>query len=149
MATRRRTPRRDVTLVALLTTLGIALTAGWLLSGRASAPDGGLLQLDVLSLHEQVPGVGPVGGRPTMVVLAGLCPHVGRSRLPARYGVVVHRPSEPSYAALARALALPLAARHCRPGYVLVDRAGVVRYRSYDPGWAIHAAEQSILLDAL
>lgn len=48
--------------------------------------------------------------------------------------------------ALARALALTEAATACRPGYALVDPAGAVRYRTYDPGWAEHAGEQEILL---
>ena len=149
MASAAGTPRRDVTLVALLLAAGVALAAGWLLSGRASAPDDGLLQLDVISLHERVPGVAAVDGKPTMVVLAGRCPSVGRPDLPARYGVVVHASAEPGYAALARSLALPAAARRCQAGYALVDRNGFVRYRSYDPGWPRHGAEQAVLLHAL
>jgi hypothetical protein len=84
-----------------------------------------------------------------MVVLAGRCPTDRRSSLSPAYGVVVHTPNEPAYAGLAQDLALPEAARRCSPGYVLVDRAGFVRYRTYDPGWAAHSDEQSILLDAL
>lgn len=127
----------------------VALVAGWFGTGHASAPDDGLLQVDVLSLHERVPGVDPVGGRPTMIVLAGRCMSRPTAELPASYGLVVHLPSEPGYGELARNLGLPEAARRCQPGYALVDRAGYVRYRSYDPGWATHANEQSILLDAL
>ena len=133
-------------MVAFVLGLGLALAGGWLASGRASAPDDGLLQIDVLTLRETVPGVVPVDGKPTMIVLA--C-GPERSLLPERYGVVVHLPSEAAYDGLARALALPEAARRCQPGYALVDREGFVRYRSYDPGWAKHADEQSILLDAL
>jgi hypothetical protein len=137
-------PRRERTFVTFVLMLSVALTGGWLLTGHASAPDSGLLQLDVLSLHEKVSGVEPVGGRPTMVVLA--CS--GRSRLPSRYGVVVHTRGDPDFSALARALALPRAL-DCQAGYVLVDPAGFVRYRSYDAGWSRHTDEQSILLDAL
>lgn len=84
-----------------------------------------------------------------MIVLAGRCDVIGAPALSGKYGVVVHEVTEPGYDALARALALPAAAQRCQPGYALVDRDGFVRYRSYDPGWALHAEEQAILLDAL
>lgn len=135
---------------AVLLVLGLqvaccALVAGWFATGHASAPDAGLLQVDVLSLHEQVPGVEAVGGRPTMVVAAGQgCRPAGPRRLDLRYGLVVS--DDP---ALARRLALPAAATGCSPGYVLLDGSGVVRYRSYDPGWATHAQEQEVLLAAI
>jgi hypothetical protein len=138
------TPRRERAFVWSVLVLAVALAAGWLGTGHAAGPDGGLLQVDVLSLHEKVPGVVPVGGRPTMVVLA--CS--GTSPLPSRYGVVVHTRREPGFSQLARRLALSRA-DDCRAGYVLVDRAGFVRYRTYDPGWVRHTNEQSILLDAL
>ena len=32
---------------------------------------------------------------------------------------------------------------------MLLDAAGLVRYRSYDPGWPQHAEEQEILLEHL
>ena len=144
MAASGGAPRRDARIVGFVLGLGVLLTAGWFATGNESAPDKGLLQIDVLSLHERVPGVDPVDGKPTMVVLA--CG--GSSKLPERYGVVVHRHSDPGYADLARALALP-EAEDCRAGYALVDAAGFVRYRSYDPGWVEHTDEQSILLDAL
>jgi hypothetical protein len=144
MAASGGAPRRDARIVAFVLGLGVLLTAGWFATGHPSAPDHGLLQIDVLSLHERVPGVAAVGGRRTMVVLA--CS--GRSQLPSSYGVVVHRPAEPGFGALARALALPRA-RSCHAGYALVDPAGYVRYRSYDPGWQAHTDEQQILLDAL
>ena len=130
--------------MAFVQVAAVLIVVGWLATGHAVAPDGGLQQVDVLSLHEKVAGVVPLGGRPTMVVLA--C--TGTPSLPSRYGVVVHRPAEPGFADLARSLALPRATG-CAAGYALVDRAGFVRYRSYDPGWARHSEEQSILLDAL
>ncbi|GAC1327912.1 MAG: hypothetical protein NVSMB13_14600 [Mycobacteriales bacterium] len=140
----RAAPRRERRFVAFVQVGAVLMVIGWLATGHAAAPDGGLQQVDVLSLHEQVAGVVPVHGRPTMVVLA--C--TGTSSLPARYGVVVHRRAEPGFTDLARRLALPRASG-CVAGYALVDRAGFVRYRSYDPGWARHSDEQSILLDAL
>jgi len=48
----------------------------------------------------------------------------------------------------AAALALPDAARHCRPGYAVVDLTGVIRYRTYDPDYGRHSQEQAILLQA-
>jgi len=145
----RVAPRRERRFVVGVQVLAVALVAGWFGTGHASAPDDGLLQLDVLSLHEKVPGVGPVDDRPTMVVLAGRCASVPSAALPASYRLVVHRVSDPGYLELLQRLALPAAARRCQPGYVLVDRAGYVRYRTYDPGWAKHADEQSVLLAAL
>lgn len=140
----RVAPRRERQFVAFVQVLAVSLGALWLATGHGSAPDGGLQQLDVLSLHERVAGVAPVDERPTMVVLA--CS--GRSTLAPAYGVVVHTQREPGFSELARRLALPRA-DDCRAGYVLVDREGFVRYRTYDPGWARHADEQSVLLDAL
>jgi hypothetical protein len=137
---RRGARRADVVAVLGLQLVCAALVAGWLLTGHASAPDSGLLQLDVLSLSEPVDGLSAVDGRPTMVVLT--CPAApARPRLldPA-YGLVVS--TDPD---LARRVALPRAAR-CEDGYVLLDAAGLVRYRSYDPGWARHDQEQEVLL---
>lgn len=135
--------RRGIALVAALQLGVAALVAGWFATGHASAPDGGLQQLDALTFDEQVPGLAAVDGRPTMVVLT--CPAApARPRaLPARYGLRVT--ADP---ALARRVALPLAVS-CHDGYVLLDASGSVRYRTYDPGWPDHAAEQGVLLDAL
>lgn len=144
MTSRRRTglPRGVAPTVALLATY-VALTAGWFATGHVSAPDDGLLQLDVLSLSERVPGLQAVDGRPTMVLLT-----CARDAAPARtlapaYGFVVS--ADP---ALARRVALPRAT-DCQDGYVLLDGDGLVRYRSYDPGWPQHAEEQEILLGHL
>ena len=123
------------------------MTIGWFATGNAGAPDDGLQQIDMLTLHERVDGVGAVGGRPTMVVVTGQdCPtgDGGPRRLDPRFGLVVT--ADPD---LAQRLALPAAAERCSPGYALVDGDGVVRYRTYDPGWPEHAQEQEILLEAI
>jgi len=143
--TSRRTalPRRGVPAVLALLLACAGLTAGWFATGHASAPDHGLLQLDVLSLSERVPGLQAQDGRPTMVVLT--CPSAvapARTLSPA-YGFAVS--TDPD---LARRVALPGATR-CDDGYVLLDGAGLVRYRSYDPGWPRHTEEQEILLENL
>ncbi len=129
--------------VLALEALGLALVTGWFATGHASAPDDGLLQLDVLTLSERVPGLDAEAGRPTMVVLT--CPAASPPprRLSPAYGLRVV--SDP---ALAERVALPAATR-CRDGYVLLDAAGRVRYRSYDPGWPDHAEEQEILLETI
>lgn len=143
---------RDVLAVALAQLVVVALVVGWFATGHASAPDDGLLQLDVLSLHERLPGLSAENGRPTMVVVTGpptahCLDEVQWAQdhpLPPAYSrVLVSDPAE------AERLALPAAARRCQPGYVLLDATGLVRYRSYDPGWAHHLQEQEILLENL
>jgi len=122
----------------------VALVVGWFATGHASAPDAGLLQVDVLSLSERVPGLDAVEGRPTMVVLTcERLAHPQRALDPA-YGLVVS--TDP---ALAARLALPLATAECQAGYVLLDASGTVRYRTYDPGWQDHSFEQEVLLEHL
>lgn len=135
--------RAGCALVGLLQVGACAAALGWFATGHASAPDDGLLQLDLLTLSERVPGVEAVDGRPTLVVAAGRCerPPPSGSHLDARYRLVVS--TDPQ---LARRLALHAAAERCQPGYVVVDPHGVVRYRSYDPGWRDHAFEQEVLL---
>ena len=139
----RRRPPHGVLLVLLVQALACGLVAGWFARGHASAPDAGLVQLDVLSLSEPVAGVQAVDGRPTMVVLT--CPELvpDRRTLDPVYGLVVS--TDP---AIAARLALPRAPQ-CQPGYVLLDAASRVRYRTYDPSWLDHAFEQEVLLEHL
>lgn len=141
-------------------------------------PDRGLQQLDALTLRERVPGVDAIAGRPTLYVATGplsaphcrlmlrhLLAHRGHADgLSGEYGVVLLLPVPAGGPALAAApgvvvrpdpdgatagaLALSRAARACQPGYAIVDRAGMVRYRTYDPDYALHPQEQAILLDA-
>jgi len=133
-----------VRLVLAVQAVATSLVVGWFATGHVSSPDAGLLQLDVLSLSERVPGVEAVDGLPTMVVLT--CERLARRerRLDEAYGLVVS--TDP---ALAERLALPLATAECQPGYVLLNAAGTVRYRTYDPGWQEHAFEQEVLLEHL
>ena len=138
----RRRRRADVAVVVAVQLVATALVVGWFAAGHPSAPDSGLQQLDVLSLSERVPGLEAVGGRPTMVVLR--CGAPPPRRLDDDFGLVVS--DDP---ALARRLALPRAASDCEDGYVLLDAASRVRYRTYDPGWPDHAFEQEVLLEHL
>ena len=137
-----RTARRDVGVVLAVQALAAGLVAGWFATGHASAPDDGLQQLAVLALSERVDGLTAVDGRPTMVVLQ--CGPAPARTLDDAYGLVVS--DDP---ALARRLALPRAVSDCTSGYVLPDGDSVVRYRTYDPGWAEHAFEQEVLLGHL
>lgn len=136
--------RRDVAVVAAVQALAMVLVAGWFATGHASAPDDGLLQIDLLSLTERVPGAQALDGRPTMLVVT--CDDLPRPprQLDEAYGLQVS--TDP---ALAARLALPLATSECQAGYVLMDGQSVVRYRTYDPGWAAHSFEQEVLLEAI
>lgn len=145
---------RGVLLVAAAQALVTALVIGWFATGHSSAPDGGLQQLDVLSLHERLPGL--TASQPTMIISTGSCPAQARTAiarrgrsdgLPLRYGLRLLDPVRD--AALVRALALGRSLTHCEPGYALVDAAGFVRYRTYDAQLADHADEQRVLLGAI
>ncbi len=137
--------RRDVRVVLAVQALAVAAVAAWFATGHASAPDAGLLQIDVLSLSERVDGADAVDGRPTMLVVTcpALLPAPPR-RLDPSYGLVLSTDAD-----LASRLALPLATSECQAGYVLIDENSRVRYRSYDPDWAEHAFEQEVLLENL
>ena len=137
--------RRDVRIVLAVQAMAVVLVAGWFATGHASAPDAGLVQLDMLSLSERVAGVDAVDGRPTMLVLT--CPRLlppPPRRLDPAYGFALS--TDP---ALAARVALPLATTECQAGYVLVDEHSLVRYRTYDPGWSEHSFEQEVLLENL
>ena len=145
---------RGVLLVVASQLVVTALVIGWFATGHSSAPDAGLQQLDVLSLHERVPGL--TVDRPTMVVSVSTCPHEARvavarhgtpEGLPLSYDLRLLDPVRDS--ALVRALALDRSLTRCQPGYALVDAAGYVRYRTYDVQLADHAAEQRVLLAAM
>jgi hypothetical protein len=138
-----RRPPPGVGLVLLVQAVASVLVAGWFATGHASAPDAGLLQLDVLSLSEPVPGLAAVDGKPTLVVVTCPARVPDRRTLDLAYGLVVS--TDP---ALADRLALPRA-RDCQSGYVLLDGHSQVRYRTYDPGWLDHAFEQEVLLEHL
>lgn len=131
----------------------LALVVGWFATGHDSAPDGGLRQLDALTLHERVPGAGAIDGRPTLLLAPSTCPAQGRLLL-HRYGTRAGVPRDFRVGvlrdpAVVRALALGRSLTGCLPGYALVDGAGFVRYRSYDPGLGSHADEQRVLLEHL
>lgn len=168
-----------VRLVGLLGAQVVVLggIAAYLLFGGAAKPDSGLRQLDLLYLDQRVAGVAGVAGHPTMIVVTGnpgggACYDqvlaAARMRglpegLDPAYPLVVLVAADrvpPALADLPGLLVRPdpggaiaerlaLAAPGCRPGYALVDPAGLVRYRTFDPDWAAHSQEQEILLGDL
>ena len=166
----RDRPAATATLI-VVQLIAVAAVLGWL-SGRPLTPDSGLQQFDALTLREPVAGLTAVDARPTLYVATGdlavpACAAEVRDFLGRRtdptFPAVLLVPAGPvptglpsgtevrtaNVTALLHALALPDAAQGCRPGYALVDAAGHVRYRTYDPGYGGHAAEQSVLLDTL
>ncbi len=137
--------------------VAVAAVLGYAASGPLR-PGDGLQQLDALTLRQRVPGVSAVAGRPTMYLLPGDLRRVEcRRRLAAfrrrglgpAYRVVVVGADRLGELAPDLALRSAAAADRCSAGYALVDRSGLVRYRTYDPGYATHTQEQEILLGAL
>ncbi len=131
--------RRRVLLQAGLSLLAPA--AGVLLYVLSPAhakhdPVHSLQQLDLLFLDEPAPGLRATG-RPVVLVFCTGCP------APEVTGATVDVRSDP---ALARAYGLGAPGR---TGYALVDAAGRVRYRSYDPHPEQHLAELQTLVDAV
>ncbi len=126
----------------------IVVTAGllgaWLRSDsrRLHDPAEGLQQLDLLYLDEPAPRYRELGfrrGRPGLLLVCATCQE------PA-VDAQVRRSTDPD---VARAYALLTTDGAVGPGYALLDAAGRVRYRTFDPNPADHAAEIAVLLDAL
>ena len=144
--------RRDVLLVVGTQLAAAALLLGWVAVGGSYAPDQGLQQVDVLSLHEKVPGIEPADGKPTLLASGGQCQQQGQMAH-ARYGRPDGLPTTYGLTTLdaeqTRAVGLGRALTSCAPGYALIDARGYVRYRTYDPGFGGHADEQRVLLGAI
>ncbi len=164
------TPARRSLAALAGTQLAVVATVAAYAAQGPLRTDGGLRQLDVLSLDEPVRGIRATG-RPQLVVAAGdqavpacrsgvaeaLRRRGGPGGVASAYDLVLLIPGVRAGAgttadpggSLAIALALPDAARGCRPGYAVVDPRGHVRYRTYDAQWAVHANESDVLLAAL
>ena len=101
-----------------------------------------LQQFDAFYLDEPAAGLAELGiqpGRPTVVFFCGQPCDV-----PAVTGAQV---AGSSSVELARQYALVTDDGRIGPGYALVDSAGRLRYRTFDPG--LHQQEIQILVDAL
>lgn len=101
-----------------------------------------LQQLDLLYLDQPAPAAvaALVEGGPALVVVCDGC------TAPAVTGARVVTTDDP---AVARALALVRPDGTTGTGYGMLDGAGRLRYRTYDPGVAQHRAEIQVLLDGL
>jgi hypothetical protein len=101
-----------------------------------------LQQFDALYLDEPAPGLTTLGiepGRPAVVFFCG----VPCDPPPVTGAQIVRSAST----LLARRYALTTAEGRVGPGYALVDPAGRLRYRTFDPG--LHVREIQVLVDAL
>lgn len=128
--------------VAAAVSLGVL---GYLLSpGAGVAPNPGLRQLDMLYLDEPAPGLGQLDIEAGAVTVAVFCPQA--CALPKISGAQVVRSTD---RALAAEYALVTSAGRVGPGYALIDVAGRLRYRTFDPAPADHAAEIQVLVDAV
>jgi hypothetical protein len=107
-------------------------------------PNHALQQLDLLYLDEPAPGLDRLGvepGRPAVVVFCpDACP------LPDLEDAQVVRSTD---AELAEQYALRTAGGRVGPGYALVDASGRLRYRTFDPGLAVHEPEIRTLVAGL
>jgi hypothetical protein len=111
---------------------------------RDVAPVQALRQLDQFYLDEPAPALDELDvqpGRPAIVLFCDpRCP------APAVTGAQVVRSDDPR---LAAQYALLTAKGRIGPGYAVVNAAGRLRYRTFDPAPAEHATEIQILINAL
>lgn len=113
------------------------------------APVPGLQQLDLLHLDEPAPLLDRLGveaGRPAVVVVCEACDAPRDLGVPVQVVVTADEAVARAYA-----LARPGVAQGVvpGPGYAVVDGAGHVRYRTFDPDLTEHGEEIRRLLDAL
>lgn len=131
-----------VSAVAVAVSLGVV---GYLLSpGADVAPNPGPRQLDMLYLDEPAPSLGQLGVQADTAAVVVFCPQI--CPVPQVDGAQVVRSTEP---ALAAQYALVTSDGRIGPGYALIDTSGRLRYRTFDPAPADHAAEIQVLIDAL
>jgi hypothetical protein len=142
---RRRRARRRWTGLAATGAIAVSGVLSYLASAAHELhdPQHGLQQLDLLYLDEPAPGLAGLDIRPrrpaVLVFCETACP------LPDVDTAQVVRCTDPE---LAARYALVDDGR-IGPGYALVDSDGQVRYRTFDPGLAEHAAEIRVLLSGL
>lgn len=133
--------RAGAAAAGVLALAGVAAYLGSAAHARHD-PEHALQQLDLLYLDEPAPGLARLGvrpGEPAVVVFCAGC------ALPELPGVQVVASDDPT---LARQYALTDRGR-VGPGYALVDAAGSVRYRTFDPGLAEHEQEIRLLVEGL
>jgi hypothetical protein len=134
--------------VAAVVAAALAATVGvvaYLVSptNRRGAPVQALSQLGLLYLDEPAPMFDELGftrGAPALLVVCSACTP------PAGVGGQVRVTDDPEVAA---AYALAVADGRIGPGYAVIDPAGRVRYRTFDPALSEHGREIRVLLDAV
>ena len=107
---------------------------------RLHDPDHSLQQLDLLYLDQPAPKLDALDidpGTPALIVVCEECQ-------PPTVEAQVRVTDDPI---IARAYGLQTADGRIGPGYAIVDAAGQVRYRTFDPGLADHASEITVLLE--
>jgi hypothetical protein len=128
--------------VAIVATVGAGI---YVLSPDSDvAPVQGLRQLDLVYLDQPAPGLDRLGvepGRPAVILFCR-----PRCAEPTLTGAQVSQSDDPE---LAASYALLTSSGRVGPGYALVDAAGQLRYRTFDPAPAQHAKEIQILVDAV
>jgi hypothetical protein len=113
-------------------------------SDRDVAPVQALRQLDQFYLDEPAPALDALGvqdGRPALILFCD-----PRCATPDVSDAQVVHSADPR---LAAQYALLTGEGRVGPGYAVVNSAGQLRYRTFDPAPGEHAAEIQILLDAL
>ena len=129
---------------ACIVVVGLLLGAWHLLDdSRLEPPSPALQQLDLLYLDEPAPGYERLGFRPGEPALLLVCDPPCAA--PAGSWQVRHTTD----ASVARDYGLLTAEGRVGPGYALIDGAGRVRYRTFDPAPAAHGREIGILLGSL
>ena len=141
-----RTRRVLGAVVATLALVGVGLF-GFTSSEEYRLGDSfrGLRQLDLLYLDEPAPGLAALdiaSGRPALIVVCEGCA-APALRDPA-VQVIVTASEE-----VARDYGLLTASGRVGPGYAIVDGAGRVRYRTFDPQLSTHPREIDILIAGL
>lgn len=137
--------RATATLAVGVLAAAAALVASYVASPahQRHDPVHALQQIDLLYLDQPAPQASRLGlrdGTPTLLVVCDGC------RPPPVSGAQVVVTADPQVAA---AYALARADGQVGPGYALIDAAGVLRYRTFDPGLAAHTREIQILVDGL
>jgi hypothetical protein len=131
--------------LAVAAAVAVIGAVGYVLSpDRDVAPMQALRQLDQFYLDEPAPALDELGVQPGRPALIMFCDP--RCPTPAVTGAQVVHSDDPR---LAAQYALLTGEGRVGPGYAVVNAAGRLRYRTFDPAPGEHAAEIQILIDAL
>lgn len=137
----RPSPRGVASVVVVLLTAAVGVGA-YLTSPahRLHDPMHALQQFDLFYLDEPAPLADQLDlerGRPTLVVICERCP-------PPQVDAQVRVTDDPD---IAVRYGLLTADGRVGPGYAVIDAAGTLRYRTFDPAPAEHTEEIALLLD--